>query len=135
VLIDLLVSHSWLAAALLAVLYTVDHVLTRAFAARYQALSAEERHISYERGVELNPAFAKDVAQLRWLTPRFLIWLVLLMAAILVPGALQQDPITETLIGALILEWIFLDLRNIQNLFVLRDIRVSGSLVGYVSYW
>lgn len=133
-LIDLLVTHPWLAAATWALLYLCDHIMTHAFARRYLALRAEERPINYQGGIELNPVFEKEVLRQRWLSPRFLAMLVLMVGAILVLSILEMPPVFEILIGAVIMEWIFLDTRHLQNLLVLRDLLRPGNVVGRIEY-
>ena len=72
--LDALVGRPWLVAALWAVLSLFDFVATMLYSKAYREFLKET--ITYEGGMEMNPTFEKDVSELRWLSPRYLLALV-----------------------------------------------------------
>jgi archaellum biogenesis protein FlaJ (TadC family) len=115
-LIDALVGSPWLVSVMWGVLSIFDFVATLLYSKAYREfLSATVR---YEHGVEMNPTFEKDVQQLRWFSPRYI--LSMLSVAVLLGLAGMWIPILwfEALAGAALLLVLITDLRHVENLSV-----------------
>lgn len=113
-LIDTLVESPWLVALTWAVLSIFDFSATMLYSKAYRDFLSST--VQYERGVEMNPMFEKDVKQLRWFSPRYLI--LMLGAALLIGLAGMWFPVKvfEMLAGTAILLVLVIDLRHIENL-------------------
>jgi hypothetical protein len=72
--------------------------------------------VKYERGVEMNPMFEKDVNQLRWFSPRYFILMPVAALLIGFAGMWLPAKIFELLAGTAILLALVVDLRHIENL-------------------
>ena len=113
-MIDTLVGNPWLVAVLWGVLSILDFVATMLYSKAYlEFLSAK---VSYEGGMEMNPAFEKDVRQLRWFSPRYIISMLSVAILILLAGKLFPTMWFEILSGAALLLVLITDLRHIENL-------------------
>src|SRR5512141_1140733 len=118
-MISFLVSNPPITALIWAAMYIFDFSATLWFSRLYR--QSLNRHFTYEGGVEMNPVFEKDVANLRLASPRFLILLSLLTLILILFGWLDQlNPLVgsfEFMVGAFLLLWTFIDLRHIRNLY------------------
>ena len=113
-LIDILVWKPWLVAVLWGVLSIFDFAATMLYSKAYREfLSA---NITYEGGMEMNPAFEKDVKQLRWFSPRYLVSMLTVALLIVLAGWVFPTLWFEALAGAAILLVLITDLRHIENL-------------------
>ena len=68
--------------------------------------------VQYERGVEMNPMFEKDVKQLRWLSPRYFILMLAVALLISLAGMWFPVKIFEMLAGTAILLVLVIDRNN-----------------------
>ena len=113
-LIDTVVGNPWIVALLWGLLSIFDFSATMIYSKTYREfLSA---NITYEGGMEMNPAFEKDVQQLRWFSPRYLVSMLTVALLILLAGWVFPTYWFETLAGAALLLVLITDLRHIENL-------------------
>jgi hypothetical protein len=113
-LIDRLVENPWLVALSWAVLSLFDFSATMVFAKAYRDFLSST--LKYERGVEMNPMFEKDVNQLRWFSPRYFILMPVAAFLIGFAGTWFPPKLYELLAGTAILLVLVVDLRHIENL-------------------
>lgn len=139
-MISFLVAHPIVTALIWAVMYVFDYSATIWFARLYH--QSLKRHFTYEGGVEMNPVFEKDVANLRLISPRFLILLSLMALILILFGWLDPfNPLLgsfEFMIGAFLLMWTFIDLRHLRNLYFHLHLKNRPESVdGHIrqSYW
>lgn len=113
-LIDTLVENPWLVALSWVILSLFDFSATMLYSKAYRDFLSSS--VVYERGVEMNPMFEKDVKQLRWFSPRYFI--LMPVAAFLIGFAGMWIPakMFELLAGTAILLVLVVDLRHIENL-------------------
>lgn len=122
-LIDTLVGRPWLVAVLWSALSLFDFVATMLYSKVYREfLSAS---VQYERGVEMNPAFEKDVQQLRWYSPRYFLSMLGVASLIVLVGGWFPAAWFEALAGAALLLVLITDLRHIENLSVVWFLRAD----------
>jgi len=115
-LIDGLVGNPWLVAVLWGVLSILDFVGTMLYSKAYREfLSAT---VQYEHGIEMNPNFEKDVGQLRWFSPRYILSMLGVAVLIGLAGSWLPTLWFEALAGAALLLVLITDLRHIENLSV-----------------
>jgi len=115
-LIDTLVGNPWLVAVLWGILSVFDFTATMVYSKAYREfLSA---NITYEGGMEMNPVFEKEVEQLRWFSPRYLVLLLTIALLITFVGGWMQKTWFEFLAGSALLLVFITDLRHIENLSV-----------------
>lgn len=115
-LIDTLVSQPWSVAVTWGLLSLFDFAATMIYSKAYRDfLSA---NITYEGGMEMNPVFEKDVRQLRWLNPRYLISMLVVALFIVWVGTWFPAAWFEALAGMALLLVLITDLRHIENLSV-----------------
>jgi len=113
-LIDLLVASPWLVAATWAVLSIFDFTATMLYSRAYREfLSAT---VQYERGVEMNPLFEKDVQKVRWFSPRYIFLMLGVTLLIGFTGSWLPPQTFEIVAGTVILLLLVVDLRHIENL-------------------
>lgn len=115
-LIDFLVGNPWFVSVLWGVLSIIDFSATLLYSKAYREfLSAT---VQYEHGVEMNPAFEKDVQQVRWFSPRYIISMLSVAFFIGLGGKWLPELWFEALAGATLLLVFITDLRHIENLSV-----------------
>jgi hypothetical protein len=117
-------------------IYISDYVCTIASARLYQANA--KAHIVIEGSFELNPVFQADVNRLRWVSPRFVILLVVTSLLLVGNWASSQwvpgfEPAYPTVLGAFVLMECAVHMRHIRNIVQFRGIR-KGGMSGQVSY-
>ena len=113
-LIDVLVGKPWLVAVIWGVLSLFDFAATMIYSKAYREfLSA---NITYEGGMEMNPAFEKDVQRLQWFSPRYIISMLTVALLIVLAGTFFPVAWFEVLAGMAILLVLITDLRHIENL-------------------
>jgi hypothetical protein len=139
-MIPFLVTHPLITALIWAVMYVFDYSATIWFARLYH--QSPNRHFTYEGGVEMNPVFENDVANLRLISPRFLILLSLMASMLILFGWLDRlNPLVgsfEFMTGAFLLLWTFIDLRHLRNLYFYLHLKNRPESVdGHIrqSYW
>jgi len=113
-LIDTLVESPWLVSLSWAVLSIFDFFATMLYSKAYRDFLSST--VYYERGVEMNPMFEKDVRQLRWFSPRYLILMLGVALLIGLAGMWFPAKTFEILAGTAILLVLVIDLRHIENL-------------------
>jgi len=113
-LIDTLVRRPWLVAVLWGLLSIFDFVATLLYSKAYREFLSET--VRYEHGVEMNPSFEKDVEQLRWFSPRYLISMLGVAVLIGFVGMWMPRLWFEFLAGSALLLVLITDLRHIENL-------------------
>ena len=113
-LIDTLVGKPWLVAILWGLLSVFDFVATLLYSKAYREFLSGT--VRYEHGVEMNPNFEKDVAQLRWFSPRYLVSMLGVAVLIGIVGMWMPKLWFEFLAGAALLLVLITDLRHIENL-------------------
>jgi len=125
-LIDRLVDNPWLVALLWALLSIFDFSATMIYSKAYRDfLSA---NVMYEGGVmEMNPAFEKDVQQLRWLSPRYIVSMLFIVLLIAWAGSWFPMLWFESLAGAALLLVLITDLRHIENLSMVWFLKADPS--------
>ncbi len=119
--LDALVGRPWLAAALWAVLSLFDFVATMLYSKAYREFL--KGTITYEGGMEMNPTFEKDVSELRWFSPRYLLALVSVVLLLVLGGLWLPPDWFEGLAGAVLLLVLVTDFRHIENLSVVAMLR------------
>lgn len=113
-LIDLLVASPWMVALSWAILSIFDFSATMLFSRAYREfLSAT---VQYERGVEMNPLFEKDVQQVKWFSPRYIVLMLGVTLLIGFTGNWLPPKTFEMVAGTAILLVLVVDLRHIENL-------------------
>jgi len=113
-LIDTLVANPWLVALCWGMLSLFDFSATMIYSKAYREfLSAS---ITYEGGMELNPAFEKDVQKLRWFSPRYILSLLVVGFLVTFIGGWFPSLAFELLAGMVLLLVLSIDLRHIENL-------------------
>lgn len=122
-LIDTLVEHPWMVSVLWGGLSIFDFVGTMLYSKAYREfLSAT---VKYEHGVEMNPNFEKDVSEVRWFSPRYILSMLGFAVLIGLAGMWMPYLWFEALAGAALLLVLITDLRHIENLslvwFLKRD--------------
>jgi hypothetical protein len=131
--------HLSFTVALWAVMYISDYALTRITAGWYQA--GVRQHIEYERGIELTPIHQRDIAMLRWISPRFLLLLIASSLALWWFGALASTTGNPAMFEILIGAWLLVEaavlmrhLRNLTTFYFMKNSRgVRGSI--YYEMW
>jgi len=120
-LIDTLVANPWLVALTWGVLSIFDFTATMIYSKAYRDFLSKV--ITYEGGMELNPVFEKDVQQLKWFSPRYIVSLLVVTVLIYFAGLWISSSWFEALAGAAILLVLITDLRHIENLSVVWYLR------------
>lgn len=113
-LIDILVGNPWLVALLWGLLSIFDFSATMLYSKAYREFLSV--NITYEGGMEMNPAFEKDVQQLRWFSPRYLVSMLTVALLIVLAGWVFPTLWFEVLAGAALMLVLITDLRHIENL-------------------
>lgn len=112
--IDILVGNPWLVALLWGLLSIFDFSATMLYSKAYREFLSV--NITYEGGMEMNPAFEKDVQQLRWFSPRYLVSMLTVALLIVLAGWVFPTLWFEVLAGAALMLVLITDLRHIENL-------------------
>lgn len=115
-LIDTLVERPWLVAVLWGGLSIIDFIATMVYSKAYREFLSGT--VQYEHGVEMNPQFEKDVREVRWLSPRFIILMMSVVLLIGLVGTWLPVVWFEAFAGAALLLVLITDLRHIENLSV-----------------
>jgi len=115
-LIDTLVRNPWLVASLWGILSIIDFVATLSYSKAYRDFLSDV--VQYEHGVETNPNFEKDVQQVRWFSPRYIISMLAIALLIGLTGTWFPILWFEGFAGAALLLVLITDLRHIENLSV-----------------
>jgi hypothetical protein len=134
-MIDFLVEQWWFSVIPFIILALGDYYLTIVAAKLYKTYAA--RYITYQNGYELNPVYENDIAQYRWFSKKHAAALLVLIVGLSILRLWVGKFIFELYIGAVLLQWLWVDLRHLQNIQIFLDMRRPDSISGHVeySYW
>jgi len=136
-MISFFVINPLLTACAWALLYFFDYSMTLWFSHLYRQWLSQ--YFIHEGGVEMNPVFEKDVANLRSSLPHFLVMISLVMAILILFGKIGPDVGDfEFLAGAALLLWTFINLQHIRNIYLYIHMRIRpNSIEGQIkqTYW
>ncbi len=134
-MIDILIRAPWLLAVLWAAMYVFDYTSTLWLARAYQTTLS--KYVVFERGVELNPNFEREVAAPKGISLKFVVLLLLVVVIVLLSPVLG-DRFVEFLAGALLLTWSFVNSRHLRNYLYAWLVRRKPDALGgqqLQSYW
>jgi hypothetical protein len=134
-MLDILIGAPWLLALLWAALYVFDYGSTLWLARAYRTTLS--RYVVFERGVELNPNFEREIAAPKGISLKFVLLLLLVVAIILLSPVLGYV-FVEFLAGALLLTWSFVNSRHLRNYLYAWLVRRKPDALGgqqHQSYW
>ncbi len=134
-MLDSLISTPWLLALTWGALYIFDYASTVWLARAYR--TTLNKYVLFERGVELNPNFEREIAEPKGISLKFVI-LLLLVVVIILLSPLIGYLFVEFVAGALLLTWSFVNSRHLRNyLYVWLVRRKPDALSGQQvqSYW
>ncbi len=134
-MLDFLIGTPWLLALLWAGLYVFDYASTVWLAGVYPTILS--KYVVFERGVELNPNFEREIAAPRGVSLKFVILLSLVVVIVLL-SPLIGYAFVEFLAGALLLTWSFVNSRHLRNFLYVWLVRVKPDGLGgqqVQSYW
>lgn len=120
-LLDILVRTPWLVALLWGILSVFDFLATMWYSKAYREFM--KSYITYEGGLEMNPAFEKDVRELRWISPRYLFSMLTVAFLLVLGGAWLPLGWFEAAAGAALLLVLVTDFRHIENLSMVLSLR------------
>jgi hypothetical protein len=112
--LDVLIGAPWLLALLWAGLYIFDYASTVWLSRVYRTTLS--KYVVFERGVELNPNFEREIARAKGFSLKFVI-LLLLVAVLVLLSPVIGYAFVEFLAGALLLTWSFVNARHLRNYF------------------
>lgn len=117
------------------ILYISDYYMTLAAAKGYK----EAGVIQFEKSLELNPAFQKDINSQTKVSTRHLIFLFIYSMAIPIFWFITVQMFEvywaySFFIGALILMEVTIHMRHLRNLYLLYVFRNSGGITGSITY-
>lgn len=122
-LIDTIVGNPWLVAVLWGILSVIDFSATLLYSKAYREFLSEI--VKYEHGVEMNPNFEKDVQQVRWFSPRYIVLMLTVAVLVGLSGMWLPKIWFEAVAGAVLLLVFITDLRHIENLSVVWFLRTD----------
>ncbi|MBE0691268.1 MAG: hypothetical protein IH587_14205 [Anaerolineae bacterium] len=116
------------------VVYTVDYALTITGARLFKRYVGE--HIKIDGSYALNPIFQSDVDRLRWISPRFLLYLTITAVYLLIIADFFKDPrFFVVVLGALMLIEVPVYFRHFQNLRLALILRQDAAMAqGQITY-
>ena len=137
-MLDLLLTNSLIVAAIWAGMYIFDYASTLWLAKAYQ--DTLSKYNLYEGGVELNPVFEKEIARRQKVSPKFVAALGIYFLVIVFSKYVGRL-FFEFLAGALLLTWLFIDLRHLRNYAYIWFLRTKPNAIKVesgphtFSYW
>jgi hypothetical protein len=137
---DFVIARPWVAPVGWAILHSLDYLLT-VVGAKVR-LKGEKAVFKLEGSYELNPIFQKSIDRQQWISPRFVITLVIIGAALYllaVGSTWSLDRELEeglgVLLGVIVFTRVAIIGRHLHNIWLsLRIKRKPGSILGSVSY-
>lgn len=135
-LLNLMLTNLWVSLAVFNLLYICDYFMTLWQAHIYRKGVSE--HFVFEKGIELNPIFKKDIASLRVISPRLILNLLLIsillaaLWAMIVYWRIFPAQIYEFVYGGVILTFVMVNVRHIRNILYYREIVKGGGVSGRV---
>ncbi len=131
----MLIGSPWLVALIWAGLYVFDYASTVWLARVYPTTLS--KYVVFERGVELNPNFEREIASRRGISLKFVV-LLLLVVVIVLLSPLIGPLFVEFMAGALLLTWSFVNSRHLRNYLYTWLVRQRPEALGgqqLQSYW
>jgi hypothetical protein len=133
---DLFLSSPWPGVAAWALIYISDFVLTIVCARLYHRRNVSSK-IVFEGSFELNPLFERDVNSLKFISPRFLMMLVLSSTLIAVDWALTVPDYVKVYVfalGAFVCVELAVHVRHLTSLFLFSSRSYAEQLRGRIEY-
>jgi hypothetical protein len=136
----LLVNYIWTGPVLWAIIYISDFTLTMIAAQLLK--SGASKHFVFKM-YELTPSFQKDVARIKWISPRFCFILVISCFLLVIEWCIMHDKSDDApwfsdfyrvLLGALFFVEIPVHLRHFRNIATFIYARKSKGIQGKISY-
>ncbi len=134
-MLDYLIGTPWLLAVLWAALYVFDYTSTVWLAGVYPTILSN--YVLFERGVELNPNFEREITARKGISGKF-VTLLLLVVVIILLSPIIGYAFVEFLAGALLLTWSFVNSRHLRNFLYVWLVRRKPDALGgqqMQSYW
>src|SRR5258708_1135039 len=91
-LLDLFLNNIWLSIALWTVLYCFDYIFTMTTARFYR--DGAQQHYAFPEGIELNPFFRDDVAEVRTISFRFFLVLFFVVGLLVITYELNVPEVS-----------------------------------------
>ena len=131
-LLNLFLSNVWLAIGLWAVLFVMDYIFTLKAARMHR--EGASKHFSFSGGIELNPIFKEDIANLRRFSFNFLLMLLFVGGLLLFAHSLDVPELFAIVWGMLLWIQIANHFRHIRNLIVFHYAKTSIGISGQIEY-
>jgi len=130
-------TNLWLTVAVWTTVYLLDFSLTMRAARLFRG--GADRHLGFGGSLELTPMFQRDVDQLRRVSPRFIFFLILSNALLIVlwflaVGVLSRPGLFAFAAGIVILREAPVLMRHARNLSLFRSAQQAGALAGRLDY-
>lgn len=132
---DFFLNTPWPGTIAWALLYISDFVLTITCARLYHRNVSTK--IIFEGSFELNPFFRRDVDSMKWVSPRFLLMLVLSSTLVSIYWALTVPDLTNLysfLLGAAVCVELAVHVRHLGNLYLFSSRLAAQQLRGRIEY-
>jgi hypothetical protein len=119
-----------LAAAICALVYISDYVLTLQGARLYREVGRKYMRFAH---YELNPAFREDIEKERKVSPKFIVSLVWTAGLVwLVVSVSPWIELKELVLGAFYLSELAIHMRHLRNIAVFRSMRIEDAYSGHL---
>jgi len=131
-----LTTNPWYGVILWIILYISDYYLTIYSARGFREIG----HFRFEGSFELTPQYQKDIDELKPVSKRHIILLILYSLLIVCIWWLTKQipffPWTYMLyLGMFLLMEVAVHLRHLRNIFLIREIKRAGGVEGQITYW
>ena len=131
-LLNLFLNNVWLAIGLWAILYVMDYIFTLSTARIYK--EGASKHFMFPGGIELNPYFKEDIANLRRFSFRFFLMLFFVGGLLLIAHSVDLPEVFALAWGMFVWIQIANHFRHIRNLMVFHYARTSTGVSGQMRY-
>jgi hypothetical protein len=132
-MLNFLLYHWYFFILLILILALLDSYLTVAGLKTYQKYASS--YVTYQHGYEMNPAFEKQIAEKRWLSWKYLTSLMFMIFSLIILWLVGGSGVFfEFLAGGILLLYISVNMRHLQNILVFRMLGRSGSVQGHIVY-
>jgi hypothetical protein len=131
-LLDLFLNNIWLAIAFWTVLSSLDYIFTMTAARFYR--DGAKQHYLFPEGIELNPFFRDDVAQIRTFSFRFFLSLFFVAGFLFIVYELNVPWAFALVWGMFVGIQLTNNCRHIRNLVVFSYARRSAGVSGKIQY-
>jgi hypothetical protein len=130
-------NYWWPGLLLWIAVYISDYMATVISAHLYRRQAKD--HLVFEGSFELTPQFQRDIDSLRWVSPRFLIMLVLTSLILVAEWWLShQEPFGPGMymfiLGGFVLMEAAVHMRHFRNLFLFRSTFGPAGITGRIEY-